>query len=105
MTMSEGRMPLACVPGAIPAEERAGHFELIQRLFREARERRLIENGYAFRFGSSALVDIARFTENERRCCPFLAFVIEQEPMGGPLWLRLTGPAGTREFLEAELRL
>ena len=44
----------------------------------------------------------ARFVANERRCCPFLTFTLELAPDGGPLWLRLTGPAGTRAFLEAE---
>ena len=29
-------IPLACVPGAIPADERDGHFALARRLFGEA---------------------------------------------------------------------
>jgi hypothetical protein len=35
----------------------------------------------------------------EQRCCPFMRFVIEIEPEHGPLWLRWTGPHGTKEFL------
>ncbi|HUG41251.1 MAG TPA: hypothetical protein VMM12_12245 [Longimicrobiales bacterium] len=69
-------MPLACVPGAIPAEERPGHFQLIRRLFDSARETRPLENGYAFVFESEALMDVARFIEKERRCCPFLGLTI-----------------------------
>ncbi len=96
--------PLACVPGAIPTGERAAHFRLIQHLFGAAlRERRAAPGGYAYRFDADALADVARWAANERRCCPFLTFVLELEPDGGPLWVRLTGPDGTREFLDAEL--
>ena len=32
-----------------------------------------------------------------------LRFQITVEPDGGPIWLELTGPSGTREFLDALL--
>jgi hypothetical protein len=100
-------VPLACVPGAIPAAERRAHFALITRLFTAAaRERRDLSGGaegYAFRFDAGAFDDLARWITNERRCCPFLSFALEVAPDDGPLWLRLTGPAGTRAFLDAEL--
>ena len=35
----------------------------------------------------------------ERECCPFFTFVLEREPTGGALWLRLTGPEGTKQVL------
>lgn len=99
-------VPLACVPGAIPAEERAGHFALAAELFAgAARERRALEDGYAFRFGPERLDGVTRWVANERLCCPFLEFTITIAPSGGPVWLRMTGPAGTRAFLEAEMRL
>jgi len=96
--------PLACVPEAIPASERPGHFTLLTRLFGETvRERRDVPNGYAFRFGAESFEDVARFVALERLCCPFLQFVIELSPNAGPLWLSLTGPETTREFLDVEL--
>ena len=101
-TSSDGP-PLACVPGAIAADERAAHFELIRRLFGDAVEERRDEvHGYAFRFAGDELATIARFVANERKCCPFVSFAIEVSG-DGPVWLRMTGPPGTREFLEAEL--
>lgn len=101
-TSSEG-LPLACVPGAIAADERAAHFELIRRLFAQAvQERRDETNGYAFRFAGDELTSIARFVANERKCCPFLSFTVEVTG-DGPVWLRMTGPPGTREFLDVEL--
>ena len=95
---------LACVPGAIPAAERQAHFQRLTRLFTTAaRERRELPDGRAFRFDADALDEIARWVAYERLCCPFLRFAIELAPEGGPVWVRLTGPAGTREFLSAEL--
>lgn len=96
--------PLACVPGAIDPAERAGHFELIAHLFGSLAERReALPDGYAFRFPADALEQVARFVANERRCCPFLRFVLELPPGGDALWLRLTGPEGTAALLDAEL--
>jgi hypothetical protein len=97
-------LPLACVPGAIPADERAGHFALTKALFKDAvQDRRELSNGYSFRFDADQLERVAHFAANERKCCPFLSFTLELMPGGGPLWLRLTGPEGTRAFLDAEL--
>ena len=62
----------------------------------------LISNGYAFRFGPNDLEEIARFVANERKCCPFLAFAIEVSEDGGPVWLRISGPEGSRALLDAE---
>jgi len=36
-------------------------------------------------------MSLAHFVEPERQCCSFYHFVLEIEPGGGPLWLRLTG--------------
>ena len=46
---------------------------------------------------------LATFIDLERRCCAFLRFRLTVEPGEGPIWLELTGPPGTREFLAAEL--
>jgi len=97
--------PLACTPGAIPADERPAHFALARHLFTEAAlERRDLPDGLAFRFAADAFEQVASFVANERRCCPFLHFELTAGPADGPVWLRMTGPPGTREFLLAELR-
>jgi hypothetical protein len=106
MMDTDSAVPLACVPGAIPADERAAHFALAAELFGAGvQERRALADGYAFRFPPERLDGVMRFVSNERLCCPFLEFGITIAPANGPVWLRLTGPEGTRAFLEAELRL
>lgn len=44
------QMPLACVPGAIPAAERRGHFALIQALVAAQSGKTHIPHGYAYQF-------------------------------------------------------
>jgi hypothetical protein len=97
---------LACLPGAIPSAERQAHFALARELFHErAVERAAVPNGYAIRFPPDALDAVAQFVTNERKCCPFMSFEMTLAPESGPLWLRMTGPEGTRGVLDAELNL
>jgi hypothetical protein len=106
MNASIATPALACVPSAIPARERQRHFELARELFtRLAQERVQLPDGYALRFGSEDFEALARFVANERRCCPFLSFEVEIASQSGALWLRMTGPEGTPEVLDAELNL
>jgi hypothetical protein len=39
----------------------------------------------------------------ERECCPFLTFTLTAHPNAGPLFVRITGPMGTKEFLKTVL--
>jgi hypothetical protein len=38
----------------------------------------------------------------ERLCCPFFEISLRFERDGGPLWLRLTGREGIKDFIKAE---
>jgi hypothetical protein len=102
----DGGIPVACVPSAIPSSERGAHFALARELFINlALERRELPDGYAVRFHARELEAVGRFVANERKCCPFMTFEISVASVSGPLWLRMTGPTGTREVLQAELGL
>jgi hypothetical protein len=65
-----------------------------------------LPNGYAFRFrpGGVSLVELADWVESERRCCPFFDLAIEAEREGGPVWLKITGREGVKQFITAELK-
>ena len=54
-----------------------------------------------FDASSDTLALIAQTIDAERRCCRFLRFQLTVSPDEGPVVLELTGPAGTREFVEA----
>lgn len=81
--------------------------QVLELLRRHCREQRALANGYRLRFdGQDDVIGaLATLIEAERACCPFLSFQLAVEPDRGPVYLELTGPVGTREFLEAELGL
>ncbi len=70
-------------------------------------DRKELPNGYAFRFRPEAvsLIELADWVSSEARCCPFFDMSIEVEPDGGPLWLRLTGKEGVKQFIRMEFKL
>jgi hypothetical protein len=85
----------------LDAAQRADRGASLAELFGSAQEKRELRDGYALRFpGDAAHVRaLANAIILERDCCPFLAFDLTLEPHGGPIWLRVTGPAGTKAFL------
>lgn len=90
---------------AIAANERPVHLEKSRELFLEVREMRELSDGYQFRFNDEAnlLKRVADFVALEKLCCPFLRFEIEVEAESGPVWLRLTGREGVKEFIREEI--
>ena len=92
-----------CVPGAIPAEIRDEHFRRVKRLFNEALVRAQREHsGYLYYFDADETAEIGLFVHHERRCCPFLVFTLSVSSDASETELRVTGPPGTPDFLEAE---
>jgi hypothetical protein len=51
---------------------------------------------------SSTLLNMVEFVEAERRCCPFFDIALRVTPEHGPLWVRFSGRAGTKQFIEAD---
>lgn len=95
------QLPIAC--SLDPAELAARRDALLPGLAARAVAREFLPEGLRWQFAPSAdlLAQIARVLDAERQCCPFLRFDLTIEPAGGPVWLAVTGPAGTRELLEA----
>jgi hypothetical protein len=90
---------LAC---SLSERELAQRSERLQReLFALAEEIVELENGYAYRFADTAdwPAALIEFATTERRCCSFFAIEIVFEPGLGPVWLRLRGPAGVKDFI------
>ncbi len=106
MTRAKGTI-LVCDLNAITAAERVRHEAISRDLFGAVLEVRKMEGGYAFRLPGEADVfrKIAEWIPNERACCPFLKFGVSTGPGHSDVHLELTGPPGTRTFLEDELGL
>ena len=100
-----GNKHFACDMAALTKAERATHHQLSQRLFGAVEDQRELRNGYAFRLPAKTFMAAAQWVALERRCCPFFAFELELAEDGGPLWLRVTGAEGIKEFIRAEFGL
>ena len=94
-----------CNLGVMNGEERARYIALSRKLIGASEERRELADGYAFRLATPkiALVEIAEWMTFERRCCPFFNLQIQAEPNDGPIWVRMTGEAGIKEFILSEI--
>jgi hypothetical protein len=95
---------IACDMTALDAAQRERQHILMERFRASLQETQSLQDGYAFRLppDTATIMDTAEFIAIERLCCPFLNFALEIGPAGQPLWLRLTGRAGVKEFIEAE---
>lgn len=98
-------LPIVCTlsPEAIRGRRQG----LLSDLLRRAEGREESKDGLRLQFSPSAdtLTAIVNAVEAERHCCRFLRFGITVEPDGGPVFLDLSGPPGTREFVASLLDL
>jgi hypothetical protein len=64
-----------------------------------------LRDGYAFRVPGDGkwIAIIAKMIVAERECCPFLTFELVAQPRMGPVIVRVTGPAGSKDFLRTVL--
>ncbi|HEV8199266.1 MAG TPA: hypothetical protein VGS03_04530 [Candidatus Polarisedimenticolia bacterium] len=74
---------------------------LLPGLLAKAVSRESIAGGFRWRFEfqPDLLAKAAAVIEAEHHCCRFLRFHLIVEPGDGPLWLEVTGPEGTENFL------
>lgn len=100
---AKGVPPLACDFTAMDDEQRERYRALRRRLGEDFQEARELEDGYAFRHSSGAgvLIALAEYVSLERLCCPFFDFTIEVRR--DEVWLRMTGPEGAKQILEAAM--
>ena len=92
-------LPIACSLTSVELQERRS--AVLQKVRRAVLEVRELEDGYAYSFPSEGdwLRELAGLIDLERQCCLFLQFRLTVEANAGPIWLEMTGPEGTKEFL------
>lgn len=94
--------PIAC--SLTPDQLRDRKASLLPGLLDRATQVTPTDDGYrlAFAAGDRDVVSaIAACIDAERHCCPFLQFTLTVPADTGPIVLEVTGPAGTRQFLDA----
>jgi hypothetical protein len=105
--------PLACRLDALSPAQRERHSLLAEKLAAAVTTVGELPDGYEIsldlgRIRDAAgqpycVVEVAEWVDMESRCCPFLDFGIDAAGRGGPVRLRLTGPAGVKDFLADEI--
>lgn len=98
--MRMNNLPIACTLTAAELQQRRGTvLDAVKKSIVEFRE---LDDGYALSFPTSteSLKELTALVDLERQCCPFLTFRITVEANSGPVWLEITGPDGTKDFLK-----
>ena len=97
--MEKTSLPVACSLTEAGLQERRS--SVLQKLKLAVVEVKELRDGYAYRFPSddALIAELAQLVSLERRCCEFLRFGITVEPGHGPVWLEMSGPQGTKDFL------
>ena len=93
------QMPIACnLTGTGQMEQRQKEIMGMLKAVQQVQE---LEDGYAFSFPASSQLasELLSFILSERECCPFFTFELIFEPAEGPIWLRLRGPDGVKDFV------
>lgn len=94
--------PIACDPSAIQDDERDVHEHVATAVFESVTDLRELSDGYAFRLPTET--DIVQhagaFVSRERLCCPFFQFTLDVTPNQGPVWLKLSGRSGVKQYIE-----
>ena len=103
MKQASNRIPVACRLSTPEFREREA--TLLRRFRSAVMATEELLDGYAFRLsGDGAQVALAaELIVAERECCPFLTFELSADPNKGPLIVRVTGPAATKEFVRTIL--
>jgi hypothetical protein len=102
---AKNESPFACNAFALSQEVRKRHFEeLGPALLKLKKSTRELPDGYEFELpaDNKTYQLLTEWAFQERLCCPFFDIDLRFEREGGPLWLRLTGRPGTKEFIKEE---
>lgn len=104
LTEQDNDVPFACSLTALTAAEREHHKQLSRELHSAITETRELPNGYAFRLSGErrSLALASEWVSLERLCCPFFTFQIEAGSEAQPIWLRMTGREGVKQFMRSE---
>jgi hypothetical protein len=100
--------PFACNAFALSPEIRKRHFEeLGPALLKLKKSIRELPDGYEFELpaDNKTYQLLTEWAFQERLCCPFFDIDLRFDRENGPLWLRLTGRPGTKEFIKEEFDL
>ena len=98
--------PFTCDRSALTAQDRHRHFDELGPMLRTmVKNIRELPDGYEFQFASDPATYrlVAEWAAGEHLCCPFFDIDLRQEREKGAFWMRLSGRAGVKQFIESDL--
>src|SRR6266536_4293312 len=104
-SQTENVSPFACNALALSPEVRKRHFEeLTPALLKLKKSTRELPDGYELELpaDNKTYQLLTEWAFQERLCCPFFDIDLRFDRESGPLWLRLAGRPGTKEFIKEE---
>jgi hypothetical protein len=106
--LTKHESPFACNAFVLSPEVRKRHFEeLGPALLKLTKSKRELPDGYEFELPADEKTYqlLTEWAYQERLCCPFFDIDLRFDREGGPLWLRLTGRPGTKDFIKEEFAI
>lgn len=102
---SDGRIEVSCMLTQPELQERKTR--VLASLRQKITEIKELSDGFTFAFnGEDGIIDeLIEFIKSERQCCPFFTFNLLVKNENNGVWLSITGPKGTKEFIQAETGL
>jgi hypothetical protein len=94
-------LPVACDLGVFTPGQREAHTADTFMLMKQVRQSRGLDDGWELVFDTTAMADVSRWFLDERRCCPFLSLHVDLPSGAERIAVRLQGPPGTKELLQA----
>jgi hypothetical protein len=102
---TKGESPFACDATALTPEVRKRHFEELSPTLASLRKNvRELPDGYEFEFpaDSKTYEMLTEWAFQEHLCCPFFDMDLRLQREGGPLFLRITGREGVKDFIKVD---
>jgi hypothetical protein len=96
---------LVCELSAIDAADRIRHKNLLLKLGSAHTDCSETSDGFSIRMDPHRmpLHELAEWIELEHLCCPFLTLILEVRAGEADVWLTITGPAGAKPIIAAEI--
>src|SRR5438270_9722856 len=89
LLVAENAPPIACNLKSLTSEQRKQLSEIGHHVISAITKSRELNDGYTFRVdpAKASLIDVARWLDLWRRCCPFYEFRIDLHAADATVWL------------------
>ena len=93
--------PIACNLKALTSQQRKQLEQIGEHVISAITTSRDLNDGYAFRIdpAKASLMDVTRWLDLWRRCCPFYEFRIDFHAADATIWLSVEGRPGVKEYI------